>query len=88
VHRAHQEIAGAVAGEHAAGTIGAVSGGRQTEDEHTRARIAKSWNGFAPVRVETMSSLLIAGDAFAVRSQAGAARAGFNLTAYERQGES
>jgi hypothetical protein len=86
VHRTHQEVSGSVAGEHASGTIGAVGRWREAEHEHARMRISKSRYRLPPVSVLPMSGFLVASDAFAVRPQPRAARAGDDLTADERQG--
>ena len=54
LERRHQEVAGcadAVAGEHAAGPIGAVGGGRQAQDQDARLRIAKARDRPRPIDV-------------------------------------
>ena len=56
LQRGHQEVAGgadAVAGEDAAGAVGAVRRGRQAEDQHARLRIAETR---APAGPSTSSS--------------------------------
>jgi len=42
IERGVEEIAGAVAGEHPAGTVAAVRGRRETDDQHARARVAEA----------------------------------------------
>ena len=51
VQRREQEVAGAVAGEHPAGPVAAVRGGRQPDDHHPRPRRAPTRNRPAPVRL-------------------------------------
>jgi hypothetical protein len=89
VQRAHQEIAGpadAVAREHAPGTVRAVRGRREADEQQPRAWIAEAWNGASPVGVVAKRATLLASDARAVRAQAGTAIAGHDRVAYERQG--
>src|SRR5207237_811665 len=45
-----EEVAAAVAGEHAAGAVGAVRGGGQSDDQQARTRIAEARHGTAPIR--------------------------------------
>ena len=47
--RGEQPVARAVAGEHAAGAVGAVGGGRQAEHVHARVRVAEARHRPAPV---------------------------------------
>ena len=49
-HRREQEVAGAVAGEHAAGAVAAVRGGREPDDEHAGARVAEARAPAGPSR--------------------------------------
>ena len=49
VQRGEQEVARAVAGEHAAGAVGAVRRRRQAEDQHARVGIAEAGDRPAPV---------------------------------------
>ena len=65
-----EKIAGAVAGEHAAGAIGAVRGGSEAENQEPGARIAKAGNGLAPVFPVAKRETLFARDFFAVAHQA------------------
>jgi hypothetical protein len=83
VHRAHQEIARTIPGEHPSSAIGARSRRGQPEDEQARPRIAKSRDGFAPVDILAVSGLLLARDAFAVRAQPFAAIASDDVTVDE-----
>ena len=59
----------AVAGEHAAGAIGAVRGRREAENQDACPRIAEAGHGLAPVRLVAMRGLLLARDLLAVRAQ-------------------
>ncbi len=44
-----QEVATAIAGEHAAGAIRPVRGRRQAHEHYTRRRVTEAWNGSRPV---------------------------------------
>ncbi len=74
-----EKIAGAVAGEHAPGAIGAVRGGSEAEDQKLRARVAETGNGFAPVFAIAEGTALFASDGFAVAHQARAFSARHNF---------
>jgi len=43
------EVAGAIARERAAGTVGSMGSGSQAEDEDAGARVAEAGNGAGPV---------------------------------------
>ena len=65
VERCHQEVAGAaraVAREDAARSVGAVRGGRESDEDDARTRIAEARNGPAPVRVIPIGRALLGGD--------------------------
>ncbi|HVB38003.1 MAG TPA: hypothetical protein VND92_05665 [Vicinamibacterales bacterium] len=49
VERGHEEVAGAVAGEHAAGPVRAVRGRGEAEHQQPGSRIAEARDGAAPV---------------------------------------
>ena len=69
VHCAHEEIAGAVAGEYPAGSVGAMCRGSQAKDEHSRLRIAEARYRAAPIDVGTMGGLLVSRNLRAIRPQ-------------------
>src|SRR5688572_18986846 len=88
MQRAHQKIAraaGAVAGEDAAGAIGAMRRRREADDEQARARIAEAGDGAAPVRFVTKGAPLFARDAGAVLTQPRTAIARHDCVAHRRQ---
>lgn len=60
-----KEIAGAVAGERAAGAVAAVNGGSEANNKKLRLRIAESWDWFAPVIAILKCAALRAGHGFA-----------------------
>ena len=78
VQRRHQEVAraaGAVAGEHAPGAVGAVRGRRERDQQHARARIAEPGHRLAPVDLVAKRLPLRPGDLARSRSAAaGSAR--------------
>ena len=77
VQRGHQEVAGsadAVAGEDAAGAVGAVRRRREADDQQPRPRIAEAGDRLAPVGVVAIGAPLLARDRRAVaRAAAGSA---------------
>ncbi len=76
MERRHQKIsgaAGAITGEHAACAIGAVSCGRETEDEHTRIGIAEAGHWSPPVALVTECGALLARNLRAERAESRAA---------------
>ena len=85
VQRGHQEVAraaDAVAGEDAAGAVGAVRGRRQADDQQPRARIAEARHRPRPVDVVAKRATLFATDPLAVLTQPRAAFAGDDLFAH------
>ena len=70
------EIARAVAGEGAAGTVGTVGSGGEAEDEDAGAGIAKAGDGAGPVGLVLVGASLGLADAAAVFAKTGAAFAG------------
>lgn len=74
-HRVH-EVAGSVAGEGTASTVGTVGSGGEAENEDTGIGIAKGGDGLAPVVVVAVGAALLAGDLLAVGDEARALGAG------------
>ncbi len=66
------EVAGAVSGEGAAGSVGAVGSGGEAEDEDACARISEAGNGARPVDVILVSAAPGFADVRSVFAQAGA----------------
>ncbi len=66
-----QEIAGAVSGEHAPGPIGAMRGGRQSDDDEGGFEITKGRNRASPVGPIAIRTALGSRDFLAVTHQAG-----------------
>lgn len=88
VHRPHQEIAraaGSVAGEDAAGAVGAVRRGRQANDQQTCARVAKTGHRLAPIDIVAVRGFLLNGDALTVRAQPRAALTGNDIALNGRE---
>src|ERR1700722_6033043 len=79
VHRSVQEIAGAVAGEHPSGAIGAVSGRSEPQNQQVRVGISESRDRLAPVFPVEEGAALLASHGFAVTHQPRAFAAGHNL---------
>lgn len=76
MHGSHQKItrpADTVASEDAAGAVGAVSSGRQTDNQQSRARIAEPRHRPRPVRLGIEGAPLFTSDAATVLAQAWAA---------------
>src|SRR5262249_45617003 len=72
VERRHQEIAGAadaIAGEDAAGAVGAVRRWRETHEQQARARIAGAGHRPAPVGLVAIGAPLLLRDTRAVVAQ-------------------
>ena len=70
------EVAGAVSGEDAAGTVGSVGSGGEAEDEDAGARIAEARDGARPVFLVDVGAAAGLAYGFAVGAEAGAASAG------------
>ena len=79
VEDAVQDVAGAIAGEHAAGAVGSVGAGREAEDENGRGGIAKRRDGTAPILPVAVGAALELRDFRRMPAQAGAAGAGCDL---------
>src|SRR5208337_2801576 len=58
-----EDVAGFIAGEHAAGTVGAVGAGREAEDETGCRGIAERGHGTAPILPVAPGAALHLGDA-------------------------
>jgi len=76
VEGAEEEIAGAVAGEDTARTVGAVRAGGEAEDEEAGGGVAEAGDGAAPVDFLLIGAALDDGDVGAVFAEAGALVAG------------
>ena len=71
-----EKVAGAIAGEHASGAIGAVRGGRQANDEKLRVAVSETGHWPPPIGVLAERATLGPRDLFSMRYQAGTLRAG------------
>ena len=78
-------FAGAIAGEGAAGAVGAVGAGRETADEQPGGGIAEARDGTRPVGLVGVGGALVAGDRGAPVDQARAATAGDDARVLRRQ---
>ena len=76
VEGVEKKIAGAVAGEDAAGAIAAVGSGGEPENEELRKRIAETGDGFAPVGPIAKGAAFFLRDFFTVNDEARAFAAG------------
>jgi hypothetical protein len=76
VERGEEEVARAVAGEEAAGTVRAVGGGGEAEKYDARLRISETGDRTAPVALVRKGGPFFVGDFFAPLDQAWAASAG------------
>ncbi len=74
-----EKIARAVSGKHTAGAIGAVRGGRESQDQELGVPIAEAGNGLAPVFPVAKRETLLARDFFAVEHKARAFAAADDL---------
>jgi len=63
VKHAVEDVARAVAGEHAAGAVGAVRSRREPENHDVGARVAEGRHGFSPIFPVEVGATLGAGDA-------------------------
>ena len=79
MQRGEEEVARAVAGEDAAGAIGAVRRRREPEDQHPRRGVAEAGDRPAPVRLARERRALLARDELAPRDEPRAAPAGDDL---------
>ena len=70
------EVAGAIAGEGAAGAVGSVGAGGEAEDEDASARVAEAGHGAGPVGLVLVGTAFGLADAAAVCAKTGAAFAG------------
>ena len=79
VQGGEQEVAGAVAREHATRAVGAVRGRGEPEDQHARGRVAEAGDRAAPVRPVAERGALLARDRLAPLDQPRAGAAGGDL---------
>jgi hypothetical protein len=88
IERRHQEVTRAVAREDAAGSVGAVRGGRETDDQQPRRGIAEARDRTSPVHLVAVRAFLFESDAAAVLPQTRTTIAGDNRVANgnERRG--
>ena len=70
-----EDVAGPVAGEHAAGAVGAVGSGSEAENQHAGARVAEGWHGAAPIDLVAVGPPLEFRDFRSMGAQARAAPA-------------
>jgi len=80
-----EKIAAAVAGEDAAGAVGAMGAGCKADDPEGRIRIAEARDGFTPIFESGVGAALLAGDVFTIGSQTRAAGAGSDEVAEFRE---
>ncbi len=69
VHRAHQEAARAIPGEHPACSVGAVRRGREADDQQPGGRVAEAGHRSSPVDFVAVRGLLLGRHPFAVPAQ-------------------
>ena len=81
-----EEVAGAVAGEHAPGPIGAVRAGREADQEHAGAGIAEAGHWFGPIILVAVGATFYASDFLAVFNQARTSPASNNLAIQDLKG--
>jgi len=81
-----EEVAGAVAGEHAAGPIGAMRAGRKADQEHAGVRIAKSGHWPGPIILIAVGATFHASDLLAIFDQPGALPASDDLAIQDLKG--
>ena len=79
MHRAEQQVAAAVAGEHPAGAVRAVGGRRQPEHDDPGRRVAEARHRPAPVDVVAERGALGASDLLAPLDEARAGAAADDL---------
>jgi len=70
------EVAGAVAGERAAGAVGSVGSGSEADDEDSGTGVAEAGDGASPVGLVLVGAAFGFADTLAVGAEAGAAFAG------------
>ena len=79
MERAIHKVAGTVAGEHASGSIGAMRGRSQTENQQAGRWIAERRHRFTPVVPVQIRPSLVAGNLLTVGDQAGTPDTRYNL---------
>jgi len=67
--RAVEKVAGAIAGEHATGSIRAVRAGREAENDELRLRIAEAADGPSPILFVAIRATFRQRDRFAMRDE-------------------
>ena len=82
---AEEEVAGAVAGEEAAGAVGPVGGGGEAEDDYAGLRVPETRNRAAPVLLAGVGGFFVAGDLLAPLDEARAAPTGGYLLLQPRE---
>jgi hypothetical protein len=89
MQRSHQEFTGAaraVPGEHPAGSVRTMGGGRQADKEHPGARITEAGDGPRPVHLIAVRGLSLACDTGAIRAKARAFFAGDDVSLNRGEG--
>ena len=76
VQHAIEKMTGAIAGERAAGAIGAMRARRQAENQHPRVHIAKARYWLGPIVAIAIGAALLAPDLLAIFTQPRTAGAG------------
>ena len=74
-----EDVAGAVAGEHAAGAVGAVGAGSEAEDEDAGVRVAEGGDGSSPIGLIAVGAALELRDFGSMGAETGTALAGNDL---------
>ena len=76
MERSNEELGRTIPGEHAAGPVGAVRGGREADHHQAGARIAEAGYGATPVVVVPELPLLLSCDPLSIGHEPGALPAG------------
>lgn len=79
VEHAVQDVAGAVAGEHAAGAVGAMGSGGEAEDEDAGVGVAERGDGASPIGLITVGAALEFRNFRSVRAEAGTAATSYDF---------
>lgn len=85
MERAVEELAGAVAGEHATGAVGSMGTGSEAHDQQARGRISKRRDGLTPVLPVVPGAAFSDRDGAAVLCEARAPFAGNDLAVKEKK---
>ncbi len=86
VESAEEKIAGAVAGEDAAGAVGTVGSGGEAEDEEAGGGVAEAGDGAAPVGLRLVGAAFDYGDVGAVFAETGALVTGDDFSGERTEG--